>query len=304
MNKISSSSALTAYPGVSIAHHKKASSDGNIQPSSYANAESKISHGTNKNAVGQKQQQSSHETFSSAYDDLDLEKKKTLFQFDDWFESLQDSEESNHERELQKLEDHLEECEELLSRVDSVLDHLNHLKESYEYSSSKTDSLYESCENLLQQQQGLIVATERINETMAYFNELETMSKKLGTPSHLILNESLVPTLTRLDECILFMESKANYKESPIYLVHFKHILSQALNTIRTHVVSSIQQTTKSVMPEAGSALSPGDDVFTLFYGKFQANCHRIKSLMALIEERLDRNPKSVFLLTITKAIN
>lgn len=85
------------------------------------------------------------------------------------------------------------------------------------------------------------------------------------------------------------MESKPNYKESETYSSQLRFCQSQALQTIRTHVINSIQSTTKDVMPESGETLSPGDSVFTLFYGKFQSNAHRIKSLVALIEERVER---------------
>lgn len=102
----------------------------------------------------------------------------------------------------------------------------------------------------------------------------------------LVLNESLMPMLSRLDNCITYLESKPNYKESDLYLRQFKHLQSQALSTIKAHVIKTLQQTSLQVMPESKEALTPSDSVFTLFYGKFQTNSHRIKTLMTQIEER------------------
>ena len=102
----------------------------------------------------------------------------------------------------------------------------------------------------------------------------------------LVLNESLMPMLSRLDECIAYLESKPNYRESESYLKQFKHLQSQALSTIRNHVIKTLQQTAQQVMPESKEALTPNDSVFTLFYGKFQTNAHRIKTLMSQIEDR------------------
>ncbi|CAG2121811.1 unnamed protein product [Medioppia subpectinata] len=115
--------------------------------------------------------------------------------------------------------------------------------------------------------------------------------QKLSAPTMLVLNESLMPMLSRLDECIAYLESKKNYRESEVYLKQFQHLQSQALSTIRTHVIKTLEQTSQQVMPETKDALTPNDSVFTLFYGKFQTNAHRIKTLMQQIEERTQQSP-------------
>jgi len=51
-------------------------------------------------------------------------------------------------------------------------------------------------------------------------------------------------------------------------------------------VIDCIQKACKQVLPETGDNLSSGDNVFTLFYAKFQATSQRIKSLALLIEEK------------------
>lgn len=215
-----------------------------------------------------------------------------LIQFDKWLELLESQTQSEHDVKLSRLKRNLEECKDAQQKVDSVLNNLEDLKSLYERCSTKTNSLHEACESLLQQQHALIVAVETINEKIAFFTELENMSKKLGNPSPLILTESLVPTLTRLDECIAFLESKPNYKDSSTYLNDFKRLQGQALATVAGHVQNTLRQAAKSVAPEAGDNLQPSDSVFTLFYGKFQSNSHRIKSLMTLIEHRIDRDEK------------
>lgn len=106
----------------------------------------------------------------------------------------------------------------------------------------------------------------------------------------LVLNESLMAMLSRLDECVQYLNSKSNYRESGTYLKEFKHLQSQALLTIRNHVINTLQQTSQQVMPESTDSLSPNDSVFTLFYGKFQNNAHRIKTLMQQIEERINQS--------------
>ncbi|KAI1287999.1 Conserved oligomeric Golgi complex subunit 3 [Halotydeus destructor] len=200
-----------------------------------------------------------------------------------------------HELKLDKLCNNLNQCDNFLENINDVLKKLKDLETLYGTCSSKTNSLHEACENIVQQQHALIVAADVIDETMSYFSELEQISIKLKNPSPLILTDSLSPTLNRLDECIAFMQTKRDkYKEAPYYLEQYTFLLSQALNTVANHVKTSIQQTAKSVTPSSDANLDPEDSVFTLFYGKFQENASRVKTLMALIENRLDKDEKYV----------
>lgn len=107
----------------------------------------------------------------------------------------------------------------------------------------------------------------------------------------LTLNESLVPLLNRLDECINFMsQNESNYLEASAYLNDYRRFQTSALHTIRTHVVNTLKQTATQVMPENDNVLTPNESVFTLYYGKFQTNAHRIKTLMQQIEHRTNQS--------------
>lgn len=107
----------------------------------------------------------------------------------------------------------------------------------------------------------------------------------------LILNESLLPLLKRLDECIEFMSINVeHYLEANHYLDEYQKFQLSALFTIRTHVINTLKQTAQQVMPENDSVLTSNDSVFTLYYGKFQINAHRIKTLMQQIEHRTKKS--------------
>lgn len=176
---------------------------------------------------------------------------------------------------------------QLTELVGEILASLNRLDEEYSSVIDKTKSFYSSCDTLLQQQQNLLVAIEAINEKLSYFEDLETMSKKFSSPTMLTLNESLIPLLHRLDECIEFMSTNIdNYLEANKYLIDYRRFQTSALNTIRTHVINTLKQTETQVMPENDTVLTSNESVFTLYYGKFQLNAHRIKTLMQQIENR------------------
>ena len=212
-----------------------------------------------------------------------------LINLKDWYKSLEDSVVSKEEKRYNKLVENLEQIKCLAALIDDILDNLEYLKKLYEFGTNKTDSLHNVSENILHQQHGLIMAVEAINGKLAYFKELEPLSIKLASCSSMEdLSESLMTTLVRLDECINFLKSKPNYKESAHYLAQFKELQSQALLTIKNHAISTLQTIAKQVMPESGEILTPQDSVFILFYGKFQASSHRFRSLMVLIEERCE----------------
>lgn len=191
---------------------------------------------------------------------------------------------------IRKINDYQEKCQQLSDNLKQVLSHLTKLDQEYSQTLAKTKSFYNACDGLLQQQHGLIVAIEAINEKLAYFENLETMAKKFSSPTMLTLNESLIPLLNRLDDCINFMaQNEDNYLEASNYLADYRRFQTSALNTIRTHVINTLKQTATQVMPENDTVLTPNESVFTLYYGKFQLNAHRIKTLMQQIEHRTNQ---------------
>lgn len=95
-----------------------------------------------------------------------------------------------------------------------------------------------------------------------------------------------MPSLTRLDDCIEFFNKNPNYLESENYLNQFRYLQNQALITIKNYVVNTICQNSKKVLPQSNEDLSQGENVFTLFYGKFQTFAPKIKSLADILERR------------------
>ena len=103
--------------------------------------------------------------------------------------------------------------------------------------------------------------------------------QKLGSPTLAVTSESFVPMLSRLDECIAYLNQNVSndfvfllyfggrasvletkncsiaslqpqYKESSVYMAKFKSCLARALSLIKTHVVNVLQNATLNVMPK------------------------------------------------------
>ncbi|XP_033760571.1 conserved oligomeric Golgi complex subunit 3-like isoform X2 [Pecten maximus] len=230
----------------------------------------------------------------------DAEKIDTAQQFFSWFstveEDIERDEEIPYRRYIEELREYQKQCDSVLEEVGTALDYLCSLQAHYIHVSTKTNALHDACEHLLAEQTRLINTAENISNKLSYFNELDRISSKLGSPTLTVTNESFVPMLSRLDECILYISNNARCKESAIYLAKFRHCLARALNLIKCHVVHILQVATQQVQPTKDS-VSIGDNAFTLFYGKFRANAPRVKSLMEELEQRVDKSSEYVQIL-------
>ncbi|CAN8021409.1 unnamed protein product [Ixodes persulcatus] len=184
---------------------------------------------------------------------------------------------------------YLSQCCELLREIDTSMAQLRLLQEEYLFVSNKTNALHEACEHLLEDQSKLMNAVETIAEKLRYFTELDTLSQKIGSPNTSVLSETFIPLLTRLDECIHYLETNSQYKEASTYLARFRHLQWQALEMVRSYVTSTLEHTTHQVLSRK-DILCSADNAFALLYGKFRTHAPRIHSLVAQIEERVERN--------------
>ncbi len=57
----------------------------------------------------------------------------------------------------------------------------------------------------------LVNIAENVSNKLSYFNELEWVSTKLNSPTLSVASDSFVVMLTRLDECISFLEQNVSY---------------------------------------------------------------------------------------------
>ncbi|GAB6028336.1 Golgi transport complex subunit 3, partial [Chamberlinius hualienensis] len=215
---------------------------------------------------------------------------ETTHQFLEWFSSVENDmvneECEKYRKAVSQLKGYSNECTNLLNEVEASLDYLSTLNRQYLLVSNKTNNLHEACEHLLAEQTKLSDTAESISDKLAYFDEVNKISQKLSSPTLSVTNESFIPMLARLDECIAFLRTNARFKESSVYLARFRHCLARALSMIHNYVLKSLQAATQQVVPVKDSQNLHGN-AFTLFYVKFRTNAPRIKTLMEQIEIRV-----------------
>ncbi|ESO96117.1 hypothetical protein LOTGIDRAFT_116220 [Lottia gigantea] len=244
-------------------------------------------------------------------------------QFFSWFSELEENmdqdDESQYRKYIEELSGYQHQCNTVLDEVSQALDYLHALQTQYINVSTKTNTLHEACEHLLAEQTKLMNIAEGISNKLSYFNEFDRISSKLGSTTLSVTNESFIPMLSRMDECIYYFRNNPRFKESSTYLARFKQCLSRALGLIKIHVTNILQNATQQVQPKKVCGIllyfyqkhcderynlfqrqqdsdtqNIADNAFTLFYGKFRANAPRVKLLTEQLEIRTDKSPEYI----------
>nr|XP_039250250.1 conserved oligomeric Golgi complex subunit 3-like isoform X2 [Styela clava] len=241
------------------------------------------------------------------------EKIQDVQQFYNWFnkveEKMSELEAEGYTKHVDILKTYKGHCSKIIADIDQALSSLKELEHEYVFVSTKTNALHDACEQLLADQTKLMNTAESIEHDLEFFNELDRITTKLHSPSLAVTGESFQALLTRIDECIKFMETHSTYKDSLDYLTKFKVCLSNALTMIKDYIVKSLNETTKSILNRKVSVLPTSqrdqsllgggsetnivpvqEDAFTLYYGKFRTNAPRILGLVEQIEKRIERN--------------
>lgn len=145
--------------------------------------------------------------------------------------------------------------------------------------------------------------------------------------------KQLIPTLTRIDECLAYFDThvsrifffhlfdqlkecsfffKSSFKQSLLYKNQMKQVLFKALNVIKGHITHILENSSHNIDPNKvrrkrrfclfkesnqiylQSHTLLSDDAFTLFYGRFRVNAPKVKVLAEELEQRCSRNVEFV----------
>uniref|UniRef100_H0VFP6 Conserved oligomeric Golgi complex subunit 3 n=1 Tax=Cavia porcellus TaxID=10141 RepID=H0VFP6_CAVPO len=211
------------------------------------------------------------------------ERIETAQQFFSWFAKLQTQMDQDEGIKYRQMRDYLsgfqEQCDAILNDVNSALQHLESITEAVSFHRT----LHES---------ELVDLAENIQQKLSYFNELETITTKLNSPTLSVNSEGFIPMLAKLDDCITYISSHPNFKDYPVYLLKFKQCLSKALHLMKTYTVNTLQTLTNQLLKRDPSSIPNVDNSFTLFYVKFRAAAPKVRTLIEQIEERSEKIPE------------
>ncbi|CAF2667930.1 unnamed protein product [Rotaria sp. Silwood2] len=184
-----------------------------------------------------------------------------------------------------------QQCQTLYNDINEAVKYLDTLHDTYTKVSYKTNSLYRACEQLLADQTKLLNITECIENRLAYFDDVDRFSKNLSITPLISDIKQLIPTLTRIDECLAYFDTHNSFKQSLMYKNQMKQVLLKALNIIKAHIIHILQNSSNTIDPNKNHTLL-SDDAYTLFYGRFRINAPKVKVLAEELEQRCTRNPE------------
>ncbi|XP_028759979.1 conserved oligomeric Golgi complex subunit 3 [Neltuma alba] len=219
-------------------------------------------------------------------------------QFYKWFTDLESAMKSETEEKYQHyvntLTERIQTCDDILRQVDDTLDLFNELQLQHQAVATKTKTLHDACDRLLQEKQRLIDFAEALRNKLNYFDELENVATNFYSPNMNVGNENFLPLLKRLDECITYVESNPQYAESNVYLLKFRQLQSRALGLMRSHVLAVLKgassQVQGAIRESGGNKANVSEGVeASVIYVRFKAAASELKPVLEEIESRSSR---------------
>ena len=221
-------------------------------------------------------------------------------QFLQWFSAIEQDMEAEQEQRyrtrLDQIEFYRSTLQNLLQNARSIQDLVGDLRTRYEFVESKSKSLQEACERLLEERVQTVKMADCIADKLAYFNELERISKLFNAPEDVTKDELFVPMLYKLDGCIDFVTTNIKYKDSELYLMRFRQCLTRGLSLIKLRFVEAMQEITVELVPKSVE-LQRMDEVTTsaltsALYVKFSVIAPQLRELVKEIDSRCTNHPE------------
>ncbi|KAI4335148.1 hypothetical protein L6164_013821 [Bauhinia variegata] len=219
-------------------------------------------------------------------------------EFYKWFTDLESAMKSETEEKYQQyvntLTERIQTCDDILQQVDDTSDLFNELQLQHQAIATKTKTLHDACDKLLQEKQILIDFAEALRSKLNYFDELENVATNFYSPNMNVGNENFLPLLKRLDESISYVEGNPQYAESSVYLLKFRQLQSRALGMTRSHVLAILKGASFQVQgairgsASGNAAVSEGVEA-SVIYVRFKAAASQLKPVLEEIESRSSR---------------
>ncbi|CAD7082047.1 unnamed protein product [Hermetia illucens] len=194
-----------------------------------------------------------------------------------------------HSMYFLQLEECSRECDKMFDSIKISRDNLNTLKSEYEFISNKTNSLNEANEKLIQEQNRLKHIDDEIQARLHYFTQVEQLSRRLQSTSNSVASDSFHDCLSKIDECLFFLQRNEKLKDAPAFIARYKQLLSKAVLTIRNYISSIITSATEQILSSGIQSNLDQDAAFAIYYGKFQTSAVKVKRISAMVEERVNR---------------
>uniref|UniRef100_A0A0N4ZNN9 Conserved oligomeric Golgi complex subunit 3 n=1 Tax=Parastrongyloides trichosuri TaxID=131310 RepID=A0A0N4ZNN9_PARTI len=149
------------------------------------------------------------------------------------------------------------------------------LKKNYNCVTEKTSSLHHACEAMLSQQTHLAAGAEEIKTNLHYYQQVSWVMKKLQTPKLSVTGTLFTQILTTIKDCMAFLETHPDYKESGSYLEKYEQCLNKSFTVLKMSLFSDFERAKLNVLekqnenPKNDISQYSEEEMFTLLYGVF-----------------------------------
>ncbi|KAF2864247.1 Sec34-domain-containing protein [Piedraia hortae CBS 480.64] len=152
----------------------------------------------------------------------------------------------------------------ILASTTETLNMLARLSNSFKAVEEQTEAFQQQCESLVKEQKRLGGLADAIEENLRYYTFLEPMTRRLNAPgaANLVKGEDFPEMLFQLDNCLAYLESHPEHKESAAYRSRYRLLLTRGLTLIRHHFTKSLGEIAADVSRRVQGAL---------LYAKFRA---------------------------------
>lgn len=190
---------------------------------------------------------------------------------------------------LDKVTVYRDTCDSIVDLMDRTAILFKDLDSSFSFVEGRTRALQTACEKLLEEQNQLVFLEEEINRRLAYFDELENITRQLNAPGDACTRSGFIPMLTRLDDCLAFIERNPKFLDADLYGMRFRQCMTRAMTLIKMHVVGEFKQLSWDASQKKEGA--------TQLFVKFRTLATRIRPLVGELERRAPANREFLVLL-------
>uniref|UniRef100_A0A0K0EE09 Conserved oligomeric Golgi complex subunit 3 n=1 Tax=Strongyloides stercoralis TaxID=6248 RepID=A0A0K0EE09_STRER len=171
------------------------------------------------------------------------------------------------------------------------------LKKNYFCVTEKTSSLHHACEAMLSQQTHLAAGAEEIKTNLHYYQQVQWVMKKLQTPKLSVTGTLFTQILTTIKDCMTFLETHPDYKESSIYLEKYRQCLSKSFTVLKMSLFSDFEKAKNSVIekknenPKNDFSQFTEEEIFTLLYGVFGVKAFPVMNAFTITDKYFSNHP-------------
>ncbi|KAF9437631.1 Golgi transport complex subunit 3, partial [Entomortierella beljakovae] len=229
------------------------------------------------------------------YESGKLEPIETTQQFLDWFSGIEGEMERDQEdvyrNYLTVVILYKEACDGFLKQIDETTGCFKGLEGHYAFVEEKTRALQLACEKLLEEQTSLQTLADLMASKLSYFHQLEVVTRLFNTPGEdVCLRQEFVPMLSKLDDCLEYVQNNLNYRDSELYQMRFRQCMTRGMTLIKMHLITKLRALSVEVASKK-PVLAKGESInstmaTTLFYVQFRLIAPPLRTLVAQLEKR------------------